>query len=396
MLHTVETPVRVPSGGKGGIPLHVTSAMPCDYGLFRGIEHNMFDVFQNGLGGEEIIQVVHDGNLWYGWEAWATAGDARQDRDHYLGWHACQRAERLKLVARNLKSMPRPPRPGEPDWPALALRAATSTLPEVWEEFFGYRPLLAESILDAGNPAASRLKADGWANCSGRNPRHHMTHWAKELAPEARMMLRRRQLPGPDATGGISPLFGLLPIPDHLLGSLKEALDALHDPRSRQSYPIGSVMAIRFMAMLCGCGNLRQVAEFGKRLTHQQATLLGLPHRNKQGMAMEPGYYTYYDLVPKTDAVEAVNILDAWLAENQAGLPSVLWPGVPLVVDVFRSMVMAGYAAAQARDKKLRASLYVPPAPDPSVPPESGPSVPPAGRTPRNMMDEIRRDTFLH
>jgi hypothetical protein len=85
-----------------------------------------------------------------------------------------------------------------------------------------------------------------------------------------------------------------------------------------------------------GCGNLRQITEFGKRLSHEQTVLLDLSFRKKHRTRMEPGYYVYYALLPQVEMVQVVNILGQWLKDHQSQLPSVLGPEDPLILDTFR------------------------------------------------------------
>lgn len=320
------------------IELMVTSATPENYVQLEELQHDFMDVFRVGLEGEELIQIVHDETYWYAFLAWGSAKNASYERDHFIGWHDCQRAERLSLIATNLKFMPRPGY-NQSQTGLLALQHVMNNLPETWEKLYGYNPLMAETRLEARSHLSGFYKADHWTKCSDKHPDHHPTVWLRELVPGARNMLRRAHLEGDDTDDALKPSFGLLPIPTRLIKSLKEALDHIDDPRARGSYPIGSVLTIYFMALICGRGNLRQIADFGRRLSYEQTVLLDLPFRKKHRIRMEPGYYTYYDLLPQVDMVEVVNILGQWLKDHQSLLPQVLGPKQPLILDTFRSMI---------------------------------------------------------
>jgi hypothetical protein len=101
-----------------------------------------------------------------------------------------------------------------------------------------------------------------------------------------------------------------------------------------------------------GCGNLRQITEFGKRLSHEQTVLLDLPFRKKHRTRMEPGYYVYYDLLPQVEMVQVVNILGQWLKDHQSQLPSVLGPEDPLILDTFRSMITNSCCFSKLTEKE--------------------------------------------
>lgn len=336
---------------QSAIKLTITSATPENYARLEELQHNYLDVFRVGLEGEEFIQIVHDEKFWHAFLAWGSAGSASYDRDHFIGWHDSRRAECLSLIATNLKFMPRPGY-HESEAGRRALQLVMEYLPDTWESLYGYKPLLAETRLEARSHLSGYYKADHWIKCSDKHPDHHPTVWLKELVPGARNMLRRNHLDGDDMDDAQNPSFGLLPIPTKLIKSLKEALDHVDDPRARSSYPIGSVLAIHFMAMICGRGNLQQITDFGKRLSHEQTVMLDLPFRKKHGIRMEPGYYVFYDLLPLVDMVEVVNILGQWLEDYQPLLPSVLGPKDPLILDTFRSMITNSSCFSKPTEKE--------------------------------------------
>ena len=54
--------------------------------------------------GDFLRQVVVRDGEWVGLLAWGPACYALRDRDEWIGWHATQRAERLKLVCKTAGS----------------------------------------------------------------------------------------------------------------------------------------------------------------------------------------------------------------------------------------------------------------------------------------------------
>ena len=317
----------------------VTTALPSHYGEVRSMVGDFFDAFTLDLKGDEILQLVHDGKKWHGLLAWATAFDSVCDREHFIGWHDCQRAERIHLITNNRKFFPYRGAGTPLDLGKIILQSATAALSTSWENWYNFRPLLAESKFFPGSYLYRFYEAAGWVNCSKKNPNDHSTCWVQELVPTALQMLKNRRMEWNGQKNPPEVLYGLLPISNELLKSLKNTLKSIDDPRSSNGqYPLESILSILFLAILCGYNNCHQIAEFGVRLSSLQAEILELPFRKNHSYRSTPGYYVYYDLLRRLDMIKVVETLITWLEKHESVLPHVLSPKGGLISETLTSV----------------------------------------------------------
>ena len=280
--------------------------------------------------------VVRDGE-WVALLAWGPACYALKDRDEWIGWHPAQRAQRQKLVVQNRRYLLLHDRGAEPNLASKALAAALRTLPEQWEQTFGYRPLLAETFTDIERFRGTCYKACGWIEAGESQgfardaldfyvPHGNIKRlWLKELAPGARETLGAAELPEGCIKGAASSAHGVLPFREAQLRSLFEALQTVPDPRSRARFRIGSVLGITAMALLCGCRDVKAIHRFASRLTQAQRAKIGLPlKRGTKKFREIPGYDTFYSLLRAIDPKETAKVLTKWLGDRAGNLPGAL------------------------------------------------------------------------
>src|SRR5512136_2682473 len=93
---------------------------------------------------------------------WGPACYALKDRDLWIGWSACQRVERLKLVVQNRRFLLLSGKGQAPNLASQVMGAALRALRRQWQDCFGYRPLLAESFTDPEAYAGTCYKASNW------------------------------------------------------------------------------------------------------------------------------------------------------------------------------------------------------------------------------------------
>jgi hypothetical protein len=74
---------------------------------------------------------------WVGLPAWGAAGDARQDRDPYLGGTPTGRAERQKLIGQHRRLLLWAEKGEHPHWASRSLGAAVKARPEQGQAYFG-------------------------------------------------------------------------------------------------------------------------------------------------------------------------------------------------------------------------------------------------------------------
>jgi hypothetical protein len=93
---------------------------------------------------------------------WGPACYALKDRDRWIGWSANQRLERLKLVVQNRRFLVLADKGQAPNLASQTMGAALRALPEQWQRYFGYQPLLAESSTDPEAYEGTCYKASNW------------------------------------------------------------------------------------------------------------------------------------------------------------------------------------------------------------------------------------------
>lgn len=114
--------------------------------------------------------------LSWGAAAWRTA-----PRDRWIGWNESQRAQRLHLIVNNTRFLILP-------WvtcPNLAshiLGRIARRLPADWTLLYGYRPVLAETFVDALRYTGHCYRAANWTKLGQTTGR---TKWNKTTTPIA-------------------------------------------------------------------------------------------------------------------------------------------------------------------------------------------------------------------
>lgn len=291
--------------------------------------------FFDNAGAYELGQIVTcNGRFWLGAFLWARALDMCYPRDRWLGWHACQQAERLPLVVSLLSFQPTPhsPEPGQAAFGDTAFMAAMQALPAQWEKHFGYQPLLADAHLDPDPWLPGYLAHNRWTRTTDKNPRTAGSHWIKELVPDAKASLTAKHLDRVYSGGTGTCREGLLPVPDKLLPSLRDAFMECEDPRSsNRHYSLQCLAAITVLALFSGCDSVAGIAAFSTRLSARQAEMLGLPSDKRRNWIDLPNYHTYYRLLHKVNRVMLGEATILWLQAHMGALPEVLHPDSKLV-----------------------------------------------------------------
>jgi hypothetical protein len=327
--------------------------------------------------GHFLRQVVMRAGEWVGLLAWGPACYALRDRDEWIGWHATQRAERLKLVVQNRRFLLLHERGAEPNLASQALAAALRALPAQWQSQFGYLPLLAETFTDIERFHGTCYKANGWIEAGKSQgfsrdaldfyvPHGHIKRlWLKPLVPEARALLCALRLPEAYAAGAQSNAQGVLPFKESQLRSLMEALQTVPDPRARNSrFRIGSVLSLTAMALLCGCRQVSEIHRFASRLTHPQRAKTGLPLKKGTRTFREiPGYHVFYNLLRAIDPEQMAAVLTGWLQEQAGTLPGALAMDGKFIGDTVGVLTLAehetGAPAAMAHCSKKKETAKI-------------------------------------
>lgn len=131
---------------------------------------NLRYLVRSPRSGEQVLACL----LWSS-PAWKMAA-----RDQSIGWNAEQRAHNLQLIVNNSRFLVLP-------WVHIQglaskiLAQSARHLPIDWEQRYGYRPLLLETLVDAQRFRGTCYRAANWIHVGqtsgrGRMDREHKTH----------------------------------------------------------------------------------------------------------------------------------------------------------------------------------------------------------------------------
>ena len=269
---------------------------------------------------------------------WGPACYALKDRDLWISWSATQRRERLKLVVQNRRFLVLAGKGESPNLASQAMGAALRSLPEQWQQGFGYRPLLAESFTDPEAYAGTCYKASNWeaVGFSAGYSRHRADFyianerpkklWLRPLAADARQQLRAIQVPEECRAGLCAAPSGTLPVKAEQMDSLLDVFRQAPDPRDDNTrYRIGPVLTLIAMALLAGRREIAEIARFATTLTHPQRRRLGLPiKKGTRRFYQVPGYSVFYQVLTRLDPEAFAARLTDWLQNRAGTLPAAL------------------------------------------------------------------------
>jgi hypothetical protein len=275
---------------------------------------------------------------WVGLLMWGACAYHLKPREEFIGWTPTQRAARQKLVVQNRRFALLAERGEHPNLASRILGAAVRHLPGLWQEAFGYEPLLAETFTDIEAYEGTCYKASGWEplGFTQGTSRHRADFyvpndrpkklWVRELRPDAAACLRAPEVPTECAPGAQSDADGVLPLKKVEIESLYEALSKVPDPRaSNRSFYIGAILTIVAMAIFSGHYNLAQIVRFANRLRLDQRKALGLPRYSPDSKYRKvPSYKVFYNLLRKLDIDAFADCLSSWLAQHAGTLPCAL------------------------------------------------------------------------
>lgn len=271
---------------------------------------------------------------------WTTASGKLAGRETYVGWDARTRQKRLGWVVQNNRFLILPSK--RPlNLASRVLGMAVKELPEAWERHHGKRPLLAETFVDPESYKGTCYRAAGWTPCgrtagysrvSGRDfyqdNERPKDLWLKPLGKDALERLRdpSRLLPAENPKARAP---GALPIKAKEAESLRRALQAIKDPRSRkgQQFPLSALLTTTVLAMCCGATTVSDIFRFCQDLTSSQRRSLGFrPNPQAPRVVPPPGEGCWRKVLGAVDPDELARVLNAWMqAQRTSGeLPALL------------------------------------------------------------------------
>jgi hypothetical protein len=287
--------------------------------------------------GHELRMIVEEDGEWVGILIWSSACQRIQDRDEWIGWSNAQRAQRLKLVVQLRRYLLLHEAGTRPNLASEMLAAALRNVSAMWQHRFCFEPLLAESFSDIEAYAGTCYRASGWkaAGMSKGYAKHrgdlYSFHgrpkklWLKPLRKEAVEWLRSPRLPDRYEVGATASAHGQMPLRVPQIDSLAEALRRTPDPRAKnRRYPLGALLSVIAMALLCGARDVSQIHRFAWRLKAVHRGALGFRRKPGKAVYQMPGYSVYRDLLMALDLNAFAQVLTDWLAVHRGSLPAAL------------------------------------------------------------------------
>lgn len=295
-------------------------------GDFRPVGHSFVHIIREDGQPVAVIQ-------------WAACAYRLKDREAWIGWNGLICARRRNLVVNNVRFLVLEAA-RRPNLASKALAHAVCALPGHWREHFGYEPLLCETFTDIESHAGTCYKAAGWIPLgltegnSRQRAEFYVSNdrpkklWIKPLRPDARERLCASQLDPAHAAGETEGKGAPLPVSAAQLKPLAEALRAVPDPRARhRQHPIGPMLCMIALGILCGGTNLNAIVRHARRLTQQQRRLLGargtrVSPGSRQWIYHVPDYETFRRLLRAIDLEAFEQVLNTWLSEHRGALPA--------------------------------------------------------------------------
>jgi hypothetical protein len=153
-------PVTIPAGKLGELEFRQVYS-PRDSSLWNELIERYHYLGYNPLPGAQMRFLVYGRSLLlaalgFGASAWKV-----RSRDRWIGWTAEERTENLHLVVNNARFLILP-------WivsrnlGSRILGAVTRILPELWEERYGYAPVLLETFVERDRFRGTCYRAANW------------------------------------------------------------------------------------------------------------------------------------------------------------------------------------------------------------------------------------------
>ena len=270
--------------------------------------------------GERLYYVATDPQgEWLALLVFAAAAKHLRYRDGWIGWSDAQREKRLPLVVNNVRFLLLPDKTF-PNLGSRVLRLVLARLSADWQARYGHPVLVVESFVDPDQFCGTVFTANGWEELGktdgcGRHQRdYYVRHdkpkrlFVRELCRNARRSLQAEHL---------RPALAMIeakatPRSRHTVKQIHSVIDALRQvPEYRTRigiYPLWSLLAIYFMAVLCGAPRgSKDLAKFARRLSQAQRAALGI--RKRHGRYPAPSQSTCWRLLEEIDGTRLEQML---------------------------------------------------------------------------------------
>ena len=272
------------------------------------------------LCGAQLKQVAVVGERWLallGWQAGALHCEARE---RWIGWSPGQRRTRLFLVANNARFLLLPAAGSVPGLASRVLGLSLRRLQRDWRARNG-TPLLPESFVDAARFRGTCYRAANWIEVGSTRGFGRVRGGAIGYERHGQP---KRVLVYPLRRGAREQLAAAEPRPEwqgtrnrmHFDKQLESAPEPHSGVPVALRHPLTAVLVVVLAARLAGKQNVKQIAQFGRRLTQlRRAGARPQPRTREYGA---PSLNTIRRVLMGVELERLESELDAWLAQPGA------------------------------------------------------------------------------
>jgi Domain of unknown function (DUF4338)/DDE_Tnp_1-associated len=255
--------------------------------------------------GERLYYMARDAaNQWVAVLVFSAPAKHLKHRDGWIGWSNEQRRRRLSLVTNNSRFLLLPPF-SVPNLGSRVLRLTLDRLNEDWQARYGHPVEVVETFVDPEQFCGTVYTASGWTELGqtdgwGRCQRDYYVKHDKPKRLFVRPLRRNscRSLQAEHLKPDLAIVEAKVPARCTKrvkeIGSLVAHFKALPEYRERvESYPLFSLAALIFLAMLCEAPRGQtDLEKFARGLNQGQRRALGI-RRNRQGKYPAPSQSTF-------------------------------------------------------------------------------------------------------
>ncbi len=255
--------------------------------------------------GERLYYIALDAaHRWVAVLVFSAPAKHLKHRDAWIGWSNEQRRRRLSLVTNNSRFLLLPDF-SVPNLGSRVLRLTLDRLSGDWQTRYGHPVEVVETFVDPEQFCGTVYTASGWTELGqtdgwGRCQRDYYVKHDKPKRLFVRPLRRnsRRSLQAEHLKPGLAIVEAKVPArctqPVKAIRSIVDHFKALPEYRGRvESYPLFSLAALIFLAMLCEAPRGQtDLEKFARGLNQGQRRALGI-RRNRQGRYPAPSQSTF-------------------------------------------------------------------------------------------------------
>lgn len=265
--------------------------------------------------GERLCYIAQDAtDQWVAVLIFSAAAKHLKHRDQWIGWSNEQRRRRLSLVTNNSRFLLLPDL-SVPNLGSRVLRLTLDRLSGDWQSHYGHPVEVVETFVDPAQFCGTVYTANGWTELGQTDGwgRCQRDYYVKHDKPK-RLFVRRlrrnscRSLQAEHLKPDLAIVEAKVPARCTRgvkeIGSIVEHFKALPEYRERvESYPLFSLAALIFLAMLCEAPRGQtDLEKFARGLNQGQRRALGI-RRNRQGQHPAPSQSTFSRFLTGLDPV---------------------------------------------------------------------------------------------